>query len=64
MTFYASGRLYRTDWFRFQVQTSGGEIVRLEPVNMAAQRVRVLQGGSQTRQEMVKDVVGVAAEAN
>lgn len=63
MTFYASGRLYRTDWFRFQVQTSNGEIVRLEPVNMAAQRARVLQGGAKTRQEMVKDVVGVSAES-
>ncbi len=63
MTFYASGRLYRTDWFRFQVQTSQGEIVRLEPVNMAAQRARVLQGGAKTRQEMVKDVVAVSAEA-
>ena len=63
MTFYASGRLYRTDWFRFQVQTSQGEIVRLEPVNMAAQRARVLQGAAKTRQEMVKDVVGVSAES-
>ncbi len=62
MTFYASGRLYRTDWFRFQIQTSEGEIVHLEPVNMAAQRARVLQGGNKTRQEMVKDVVGVSAE--
>ncbi len=64
MTFYASGRLYRTDWFRFQVQTNQGEIVRLEPVNMAAQRVRVLQGETKTRQEMVKDVVAVSAEAD
>ena len=63
MTFYASGRLYRTDWFRFQIQTSQGEIVRLEPVNMAAQRVQVVQGGDKTRQEMVKDVVAVSAEA-
>lgn len=63
MTFYASGRLYRTDWFRFQIQTSQGEIVRLEPVNMAAQRVQVLPGGDKTRQEMVKDVVAVSAEA-
>lgn len=64
MTFYASGRLYRTDWFRFQIQTSQGEIIRLEPVNMAAQRARVLQGGAKTRQEMVKDVVGVSAESD
>jgi hypothetical protein len=62
MTFYASGRLFRTDWFRFQIEVSRGEIVRLEPVNMAAQRVRVIEGAEKTKQELVKDVVGVGAE--
>jgi hypothetical protein len=62
MTFYASGRLFRTDWFRFQIEVSRGEIVRLEPVNMAAQRVRVIESARKTKQELVKDVVGVAAE--
>lgn len=62
MTFYASGRLFRTDWFRFQIEVSRGEIVRLEPVNMAAQRVRVIEGVEKTKQELVKDVVGVGTE--
>lgn len=62
MTFYASGRLFRTDWFRFQIQVSHGEILRLDPVNIAARRVRVLHGVGKTGQELVKDVVGVAAE--
>lgn len=62
VTFYASGRLFRTDWFRFQIQVSHGEILRLDPVNIAARRVRVLHGAEQTRQELVKDVVGVTAE--
>jgi len=62
VTFFASGRLYRTDWFRSQVQISHGEILRLDPVNIAARRVRVLDGAAKTRQELVKDVVGVGAE--
>lgn len=62
VTFYASGRLFRTDWFRFQIQVSHGEILRLDPVNIAARRVRVLDGAAKTRQELVKDVVGVSVE--
>jgi hypothetical protein len=63
VTFFASGRLFRTDWFRFQIQVSHGEILRLDPVNIAARRVRVLDGAAKTRQEMVKDVVGAAAQS-
>ena len=57
MTFYASGRLFRTDWFRFQIQVSHGEILRLEPVNIAARRVRMLDTAGDTDQELVTDVV-------
>lgn len=58
VTFYASGRLFRTDWFRFQVEVSHGDVLRLDAVNIATRRARRLEGG-QTRQELVKDVVGV-----
>ena len=64
ITFYASGRLFRTDWFRFQIQASHGEILRLDPVNIAARRVRVLDGAAQPRREMVRDVVGVTADSD
>lgn len=57
MTFYASGRLFRTDWFRFQIQVSHGEILRLEPVNIAARRVRMLDGTGETTEELAQDVV-------
>ena len=57
MTFYASGRLFRTDWFRFQIQVSHGEILRLEPVNIAARRVRMLDGTGAETEELAKDVV-------
>ena len=61
ITFYCSGRLYRTDWFRFQVQVSRGEVLRLEPVNIAARRVRILDNAAKTRQELVRDVAAAAA---
>jgi hypothetical protein len=61
MTFYASGRLFRTDWFRFQIQVSHGEILRLEPVNIAARRVRMLDGTGEATEELAKDVVKASA---
>jgi hypothetical protein len=56
VTFFASGRMYRTDWFRFQVQVSHGEVLRLEPVNIAARRVQTLDD-EEAQQELVEDVV-------
>jgi len=64
MTFYASGRLFRTDWFRFQIEVRHGEIMRLDPVNIAARRVRTLGTDEETQQELAKDVVEAAAAAN
>jgi hypothetical protein len=61
MTFYASGRLFRTDWFRFQIQVSHGEILRLEPVNIAARRVRMLDSAGETTEELAQDVVKASA---
>lgn len=63
ITFYASGRLFRTDWFRFHIEVSNGEILQLEPVNIAARRVRVLAGAGKTRRELVMDVVGAAPDS-
>jgi hypothetical protein len=60
VTFYASGRLFRTDWFRFQVHVRRGELLRLDPVNIAARRVRVLiprNGTGPIRHDLVRDVV-------
>ena len=60
VTFYASGRLYRTDWFRFQIEVSRGDILRLEPVNIAARRVQVLED-EELKQDLVADVVKAKA---
>jgi hypothetical protein len=59
ITFYAAGRLYRTDWFRFQVHVHNNQLVKLDPVNIAARRVRVLENrdGKGAARELVRDVV-------
>jgi hypothetical protein len=67
ITFYCSGRLFRTDWFRFQIVVRRGEILKLEPVNIAARRVRVLESrktGQQARRDLAMDVVGAKAEGS
>ncbi len=62
ITFYASGRMFRTDWFRFRVQVREGRIIRIEASNIPARRVRVLERkGEERRSEFVQDVAGDAA---
>lgn len=62
MTFYASGRMFRTDWFRSHIQVRDGRIISLEPSNIPARRVRVLERkGHERRRDFVQDVAGDAA---
>jgi len=62
MTFYASGRMFRTDWFRSQIKVRDGQIISLEPSNIPARRVRVLERkGPERRRDFVQDVAGDAA---
>jgi hypothetical protein len=58
MTFYAAGRMYRTDWFRSQIVVREGRIVSLEPSNMPTRRVRQVErkGQVERRREFVQDV--------
>jgi hypothetical protein len=64
VTFYASGRLFRSDWFRFQVEVSHGNIVRLNPVNIAARRVQVLERTADDNigRELARDVTDGVTE--
>ncbi|MGA2745192.1 MAG: hypothetical protein ABSE44_10920 [Candidatus Sulfotelmatobacter sp.] len=64
MTFYAAGRMYRTDWFRSQIQVRDGRIVSLEPSNMPTRRVRAVERkGPERRREFAQDVTaGVTPE--
>jgi hypothetical protein len=59
VSFYATGRLYRSDWFRFDVAIARGRFERIEPVTLPARRVRVLatRQADSFRRHMVKDVV-------
>ena len=62
VTLYASGRLFRTDWFRFQVEVKRGEILLLEPVNIAASRMRTIDEEEEERRpELAQDVVEATA---
>jgi hypothetical protein len=59
MTFYAAGRMFRTDWFRSNIQVRDGRILSLEPSNMPARRVRVIERkGPERRREFAQDVAG------
>jgi len=65
MTFYAAGRMYRTDWFRSQIVVREGHIVSLEPSNMPTRRVRQVdrKSGAERRREFVQDVTaGIVPE--
>jgi hypothetical protein len=57
-SFYAAGRLFRTDWFRFKVEVDHGRIEKIDPVTLAARRVRVLvpDHARRVRKPMVNDV--------
>jgi hypothetical protein len=59
VSFYAAGRLYRSDWFRFDVEIEHGRFAKVEPVTLPARRVRVLatRQADKFRRQMVKDVV-------
>jgi hypothetical protein len=62
-TFYAAGRMYRTDWFRSQIRVREGRIISLEPSTMPTRRVRVIERkGPERRREFVQDVTAEAVE--
>jgi hypothetical protein len=69
MNFYCSGRMFRTDWFRFYIQVRNGHIIRMGPTNTPARRVRVLENYKgperhkrQHAQDITKDVLGIKRE--
>jgi len=63
-SFYASGRLFRTDWFRFKVEVHNGRIDRIDAVTLPAHRVRVLVPHKvrRFRKPMVNDVAKEVVE--
>ncbi len=63
-TFFCSGRLYRTDWFRFDLEVSGRNVLRLAPITAAANRARVLQEKVAERAMRRQVTVDVVAGSN
>lgn len=43
VTFYAAGRLFRSDWFRFDIHVHDGKFLRIAAITLPARRVRVLE---------------------
>jgi hypothetical protein len=65
VTFYAAGRMFRTDWFRSQILVREGRIVSLEPSIMPSRRVQVIERrGPERRQDFVEDVTADASETD
>jgi hypothetical protein len=69
VTFFASGRMFRTDWFRFQIEVKHGNILHLEPTTMTARRVQVLEPETcepkaERELELVRDVTAGMAEVS
>jgi hypothetical protein len=59
VSFYSAGRLYKSDWFRFDVEIQRGRFEKVEPVTLPARRVHVLatRQADKFRRQNVKDVV-------
>jgi len=56
--------MYRTDWFRAQINVREGRIVSLEPSNMPSRRVRQIERkGPERRREFAQDVTADAQQA-
>jgi hypothetical protein len=54
--------MFRTDWFRSHIQVRDGRILALEPSNMPARRVRVVERkGQERRRDFVQDVTADVA---
>lgn len=64
VTFFCSGRLYRSDWFRFELEVSGRDILRLVPVTAAASRARILESKFAERAVRRQAAVDVVAGSN
>jgi hypothetical protein len=64
ITFYSAGRMFRTDWFRFNIAVSRGNVLQIDAVTSPARRVRVIQGtdAERFRLDMGKDVTAHPVE--
>jgi len=58
ITFFAAGRMFRTDWFRFNVLIHNGHFMRAQAITLPARRVKVAHAHEQPAElELARDVV-------
>jgi len=58
ITFFAAGRMFRTDWFRFNVFIHNGHFMRADAITLPARRIKVSHSHEQPAElELAKDVV-------
>jgi hypothetical protein len=63
VTFFAAGRMFRTDWFRFNVLIHNGNFLRADGVTLPARRVKVAHSHEQPPElELAKDVVSAESK--
>jgi hypothetical protein len=64
VTFYSAGRMFCTDWFRFELLVHNGSILRLEAAALPARRVRVVHDhDDQPRPEPVRSLATDVSKA-
>jgi hypothetical protein len=64
VTFYSAGRMFCTDWFRFELLVHNGSILRLEAAALPARRVRVVDDrDDQSRPEPVRGLATDVSKA-
>lgn len=64
MTFFAAGRMFRTDWFRFNVLIHNGHVLRVEAVSIPARRVSVVHGHEKkTQRDVATDLLADMPES-
>jgi hypothetical protein len=62
VTFYAAGRMFRTDWFRFDLLIHNGSVLRLEAAALPARRARVVHD-RHLRREGVRSLASDVSQA-
>ena len=64
ITFFAAGRMFRSDWFRFNVMVHNGHVLNVDAISVPARRVRVAHSHEETEEVEVSsklmDSVAVA----
>jgi hypothetical protein len=50
LTFFAAGRMFRSDWFRFNVMVHNGHVLNVDAISVPARRARVAHAHEETEE--------------